>query len=111
VSSAPTKSCIGSRYFFCAEQDVRELHEIVKSGGTDLDPLQEFSELLRAQLRSLALLRGTTQFAPMPHACPKHAGRDAGCVTAFECFCARFLDLTPGCAASCRNSDKLLPTI
>jgi hypothetical protein len=54
VSSAPTKSCIGSRYFFCAEQDVRELHEIVKSGGTDLDPLQEFSELLRAQLRSLA---------------------------------------------------------
>jgi len=44
----------GSRYFLCVEQDVRELHEIVKSGGTDLDPLQEFSELLRAQLRSLA---------------------------------------------------------
>ena len=101
----------GSRYFLGANRTIRELHEIVKSGSVDLDPLQEFSELVRAELRSLARLRGTTQFAPKPHARPKHAVRGAGCVTAFACFRARFLELTAGCAASCRNSVKLLPTI
>jgi hypothetical protein len=40
--------------FFAPNKTIRELHEIVKSGGTDLDPLKEFSELARAQLRSLA---------------------------------------------------------
>jgi len=40
--------------FFAPNKTIRELHEIVKSGGTDLDPLKEFSELARAKLRSLA---------------------------------------------------------
>lgn len=39
--------------FFAPNKTIRELHEIVKS-GTDLDPLKEFSELARGELRSLA---------------------------------------------------------
>jgi hypothetical protein len=44
----------GSRIFFAPNKTIRELHEIVKSGGADLDPLKEFSELARGELRSLA---------------------------------------------------------
>ena len=40
--------------FFAPNKTMRELHEIVKSAGTDLDPLKEFSELARVELRSIA---------------------------------------------------------
>lgn len=40
--------------FFAPNKTMRELHEIAKSGGADFDPLKEFSELARGELRSLA---------------------------------------------------------
>lgn len=40
--------------FFAPNKTMRELHDIVKSGGADFDPLKEFSELARGELRSLA---------------------------------------------------------
>jgi hypothetical protein len=40
--------------FFAPNKTMRELHDIVKSGAADLDPLKEFSELARGELRSLA---------------------------------------------------------
>lgn len=40
--------------FFAPNKTIRELHEVVKRGGSDIDPLKEFSEMAREELQSVA---------------------------------------------------------
>ena len=52
-------------FFFAPNKTVRELHEMMKS-GSGIDPLKEFSEVAREELRSLATTRSTTSLARSP---------------------------------------------
>ncbi len=42
--------------FFAPNKTIRELHEIIKSGGAPIDPLKEFSEAARQELRAFTAL-------------------------------------------------------
>src|SRR5262249_38123517 len=48
--------------YFQPNKTIRELHEMVRKNGSWIDPLKEFSELAREELRSLAPHRGHGAF-------------------------------------------------
>jgi hypothetical protein len=59
VSSPQTVECADKimrmtiETYYAPNRTLRQIHEIIKS-GTDIDPLKEFSEVARAELRHLA---------------------------------------------------------